>query len=95
VVTFKQLIDTEEHDAAISWNDVAENIADRTNKECRKRWVYGLAPNIQKGRWQKEEDELLVKAVQEHGTKWVIFLSACFRKEMKLVPEMTILYKYM
>ncbi|KAJ8066773.1 hypothetical protein OCU04_004161 [Sclerotinia nivalis] len=54
----------------INWYKVAATIANRNNKDCRKRWVYSLAPSIHKGPWDAEEDRLLREGVQIHGTKW-------------------------
>ncbi|KAH9208146.1 Homeodomain-like protein [Leptodontidium sp. 2 PMI_412] len=53
------------------WVYVDSHVEGRTNKDCRKRWVYSLEPNINNGPWQESESALLVEAVQIHGThKW-------------------------
>ena len=55
----------------INWQSVAKQIPGRTNKDCRKRWVYSLAPSIRKGTWDNKEDALLQEGVERHGTRSV------------------------
>lgn len=43
----------------------------RTAKDLRKRWSGSLDPNVKKGRWTKEEDELLLKSYENHGPHWL------------------------
>jgi len=52
----------------ISWSSVANALADRNAKDCRKRW-YKLT-SMRKGLWTADEDEKLLQAVQNHGTQW-------------------------
>lgn len=54
----------------VDWHQVASSLPGRNNKDCRKRWHYKIAYNITKGPWTREEDEKLMRAVREHGTKW-------------------------
>ena len=42
---------------------------------CRERWAYHLAPGIKKGDWIADEDQLILKLVDElpkssRGTPW-------------------------
>lgn len=53
-----------------SWKDVAAHIADRTTKDCRKRWVSGLNGSLRKGCWSAAEDEALKRSVIEFGHDW-------------------------
>jgi hypothetical protein len=62
------LTSTEEGDSVV-WHEVASNFTDRNNKDCRKRWVYTLAPSIKKGAWDDAEDSLLLRGIKEHGYK--------------------------
>ena len=39
-------------------------------QDCRKRWFYSLNPDLRKGRWAKEENELLLAAYQRLGPAW-------------------------
>nr|UWK20166.1 Myb-like transcriptional factor [Trichoderma rhododendri] len=52
------------------WNAVAAKIIDRSNKDCRKRWLK-LSEHTRKGEWHIDEDEQLRKAVRLYGYRWV------------------------
>jgi hypothetical protein len=54
-----------------NWVQVAAMVLDRTNKQCRHRWVKTLDPNINTGKWSGEEDAKLTGAVQKFGNDWV------------------------
>lgn len=54
----------------IDWAAIAIRLDNRKAKECRKRWVSSLDPNLRKGKWTKEEDDLLVSAYKRHGPQW-------------------------
>ncbi|OCL02962.1 hypothetical protein AOQ84DRAFT_368788 [Glonium stellatum] len=66
----REAVESYEKEEPISWNDIASRIEGRSNKDCRKRWVCGLAPRINKGPWVGDEDELLREGVRLHGTRW-------------------------
>jgi hypothetical protein len=56
------------------WVAVAAMIPGRTDKQCRKRWIYTLDPATAgktTGRWKPEEDTKLIEAVEKHGKDWV------------------------
>ncbi|KAK6919469.1 SANT/Myb domain [Dillenia turbinata] len=42
----------------------------RCGKSCRLRWMNYLNPNVKRGSYTKEEDEIIIKMHQELGTKW-------------------------
>ncbi|OJJ46808.1 hypothetical protein ASPZODRAFT_66795, partial [Penicilliopsis zonata CBS 506.65] len=52
------------------WQEISKLLPGRTNKDCRKRWFHSLDPALRKGRWTKEEDELLLAAHQRLGPAW-------------------------
>ena len=53
-----------------NWSIVAEFVGNgRTRSQCSQRWFRGLNPSLFKGPWTKEEEEKLVKLVQEFGEK--------------------------
>ncbi|KAL1798234.1 hypothetical protein ACET3X_002271 [Alternaria dauci] len=56
---------------AFNWNEVADLLPGRTNKDCRKRWSKVQA-GINKGAWTRVEDERLQKAVEKQGAKWAL-----------------------
>ena len=43
----------------VRWNQVAERLPGRLGKQCRERWYNHLNPDIKKGNWTQEEDDLL------------------------------------
>jgi hypothetical protein len=55
-----------------NWVAVAALVPGRTDKQCRKRWVDSLDPNIKRRGWTVEEDTKLNEAVKELGKDWVI-----------------------
>ncbi|CAO1601157.1 hypothetical protein XANCAGTX0491_004821 [Xanthoria calcicola] len=61
----------EQPEDEVSWLDVASQLDGRTNKDCRKRWVYSLCPTITKGQWSEWEDLALREGVEKYGTQYV------------------------
>ena len=53
-----------------SWIVVAANLPSRTARQCRERYNMYLSPNVDKSPWTSEEDRLLLRKVQEFGSKW-------------------------
>ncbi|KAJ5809388.1 uncharacterized protein N7503_001606 [Penicillium pulvis] len=53
-----------------NWNEISRHLPGRSNKDCRKRWFHSLDPALRKGRWSKEEDELLLAAYKRLGPAW-------------------------
>jgi len=43
---------------AIGWNEISEKLPGRTDVQCRARWKNHLQPDLVKGPWTKEEDDL-------------------------------------
>ncbi|KAI4219910.1 MAG: hypothetical protein L6R36_007995 [Xanthoria steineri] len=54
------------------WNSVALRIDGRSNKDCRKRFYNGMADALRKGPWTSEEDQMLVRLINKHGTAWAV-----------------------
>mmetsp|Transcript_13603 Transcript_13603/g.17729 ORF Transcript_13603/g.17729 Transcript_13603/m.17729 type:complete len:431 (-) Transcript_13603:97-1389(-) len=54
----------------ISWGAISESIPGRSIKQCRERWCYNLNPNVKKGGWTKEEDEILLTLQKKNGNRW-------------------------
>ena len=55
---------------ATKWASLAESLRGRTAKQCRERWCNHLDPNIRKDPWSPEEDQIIVDAIHQIGTKW-------------------------
>ncbi|KAM0880192.1 hypothetical protein ACQ4PT_033735 [Festuca glaucescens] len=54
-----------------NWKKIAECFPDRTDVQCLHRWQKVLNPELVKGPWSKEEDDIIIKMVKEYGpTKW-------------------------
>jgi len=53
-----------------SWALIASMMQGRTGKQIRDRYLNKLKPNIKKGDWTEEEDQLLIKLYEQMGHKW-------------------------
>ena len=61
-----------------NWIDISEFMKqknfNRSSRQCRDRYFHYLDPKINKStNWTEEEDDLLVKCVQNEGKKWKKF----------------------
>ena len=54
----------------INWTELAENMTDRTAKQCRERYTTSLKPNQKKGQWTEEEDSNIMKLQEMFGNQW-------------------------
>lgn len=52
------------------WSLIARELKGRLGKQCRERWYNHLNPDINKGEWTPEEDELIIKNHERLGNKW-------------------------
>ena len=53
-----------------NWLIVANFVGNgRTRAQCSQRWIRGLDPRISKDKWSKEDEELLLRLVEQYGTK--------------------------
>ncbi|CAA2997911.1 myb-related 3R-1-like [Olea europaea subsp. europaea] len=52
-----------------NWKKIAEGFEDRTDVQCLHRWQKVLNPELVKGPWSKEEDEMLSHCVNKYGPK--------------------------
>jgi hypothetical protein len=58
-------------DGAANWSTLAMKIPGRKGKQCRERWQNQLDPDVRKGPWSEEEDQVLIEAQKKYGNKWV------------------------
>ncbi|KAA8524491.1 hypothetical protein F0562_010914 [Nyssa sinensis] len=42
----------------------------RCGKSCRLRWMNYLRPNVKRGNYSKEEEDIIIKLHEELGNKW-------------------------
>ncbi|KAM3282295.1 transcription factor MYB3R-1 [Capsicum chacoense] len=52
-----------------NWKKIAECFKDRTDVQCLHRWQKVLNPELVKGPWSKEEDEVIAELVKKYGPK--------------------------
>jgi len=38
---------------------VADYVGERTSDQCVHRWEYTVNPNIRRGKWNEEEDQVI------------------------------------
>lgn len=57
----------------LQWDVICSKFSNKSRnpKDLKKRWTGSLDPNVKKGRWTKEEDELLLKSYEKHGAHWM------------------------
>lgn len=64
-----------QHSGAKNWKKVARLVGNgRTDVQCLHRWRKVISPDLIKGPWTKDEDELILKLVGDetnlHNIKW-------------------------
>ena len=47
------------------WSKIAAHLPGRIGKQCRERWHNHINPEIRKGPWTAEEDEIIVEERKE------------------------------
>ncbi|XP_057718381.1 transcription factor MYB3R-1-like [Arachis stenosperma] len=58
-----------QHFKGKNWKKIAECFKDRTDVQCLHRWQKVLNPDLVKGPWSKEEDEVIIELVNKYGPK--------------------------
>lgn len=53
-----------------NWKRVSSEIEGRNVRQCRDRYRHYLSPNINQSSWNDDEDNLLIKKVEELGFRW-------------------------
>lgn len=66
----ERLIDAVRKNGEHNWKTVAEEVGNRTGKQCRERYINLLAPEIKKTAWTPQEDEIIISKVAIYGSKW-------------------------
>jgi hypothetical protein len=64
------IIDWIASNGTTKWASLAELLPGRFAKQCRERWCNHLDPNITKMPWSIEEDNIIISAVAQFGTRW-------------------------
>ncbi|KAF8896031.1 hypothetical protein BD779DRAFT_1493546 [Infundibulicybe gibba] len=60
------------------WSLVASIVQTRNSDQCAKRWTDTLNPAIDRTTWSPEADELLLRAVNDHGKVWTKIVKTYF-----------------
>ncbi|KAI8068435.1 Homeodomain-like protein [Gongronella butleri] len=71
------------HKSVLPWNRIAQQIPNRTGIQCQARWTEALDPTVRKGRWKKEEDEMLRAGVARYGCCWIRVSSMIFGRTQR------------
>ena len=54
-----------------NWNSVQKSCGlMRCGKSCRLRWANHLRPNLKKGSFTPEEENIIIELHGKHGNKW-------------------------
>ncbi|KAK7006349.1 hypothetical protein R3P38DRAFT_1707026 [Favolaschia claudopus] len=61
--------------APSKWHAIAQHVPNRTNKDCRKRWYAKMSSDVVKGGWAPDEDQRLLAAIDNCGTRWSLVAS--------------------
>jgi hypothetical protein len=54
----------------LDWGQIAAEMRDRTQRQCRERYKNYLAPDLKCASWTPAEDQTLRDRVAEYGPKW-------------------------
>ena len=68
----KQLIALVNEYGTNAWERIIKKMPWRNERQCRDRWFYYLSPDLNKGPWTQEEDDLLIRSVKDVGPQWVM-----------------------
>ncbi|KAN0030073.1 hypothetical protein ACTA71_008217 [Dictyostelium dimigraforme] len=53
------------------WKRISAEIGgQKTSAQCTQHWKCVLSPDIRKGPWDEDEEELLLRLVNQHGSSW-------------------------
>ena len=52
------------------WTECSKEIKGRCGKQCRERWVNILNPNVKKGNWSDQEQDIIFNSLATYNTSW-------------------------
>ncbi|KAJ3432758.1 snRNA-activating protein complex subunit [Anaeramoeba flamelloides] len=55
-----------------NWEKVSQYFLNKSRNKCLHRWKKVLHPSLKKGKWSKEEDEMLKKYQRKYTNNWKI-----------------------
>ena len=53
-----------------NWKLIASKIPGRNSRQCRDRWCFFLAPDLNKGSFSFEEDIAIISLYNKYGSDW-------------------------
>ena len=56
-----------------NWKKISKEMNNRSVRQCKERYNHYLSPTINHSEWTKQEDDLLLSKVDEHGKRWKLF----------------------
>ena len=56
----------------VLWDVVAEAVPGRTPIQCKERWLYRLDPDVKRTKFEKWEDDLIVRERLRIGNHWTV-----------------------
>ncbi|KAH0787090.1 Myb-like DNA-binding domain containing protein [Histomonas meleagridis] len=52
-----------------NWNELCNYFPNKTSQQIAERWEKVVDPTLIKGNWTRQEDEIIIEFVKEHGKK--------------------------
>mmetsp|Transcript_1629 Transcript_1629/g.10042 ORF Transcript_1629/g.10042 Transcript_1629/m.10042 type:complete len:291 (+) Transcript_1629:16-888(+) len=72
----KKLVELVDTHGEGRWKEVAEQLRNKTGKQCREKWKNQLRPSIRNDPWTDQEEEIFVGAHIMYGNRWS-FIAQC------------------
>lgn len=66
----EKLISSVHRNSTENWSVVAQEIPNRTGKQCRERWYNHHCPSLKKETWSPGEDTFIVQQQMMRGNAW-------------------------
>lgn len=63
------LIDLVSKSEHVNWSEITKNFTGKTVQQVSERWGKVVNPNLVKGSWTRQEDEIIIDFVRQYGTK--------------------------
>ena len=54
------------------WTEISKLMTGRNPKQCRERWTEYIDPALDRGRFTKEEDEIILREQKIVGHRWTV-----------------------
>ena len=81
-----------ENFSEFKWKDISSFFINKKAKNCLTRWHKVAKPELIKGKFSKDEDDILLKGVQEHGNDWQKIKEKLINRSSKQIRERWINY---